>query len=112
MSCFCFGFESCINSVVVINLYYRLVCLEDVQYFQFDEQGNMFVYQPGAGFSGICKKVAPGEDFNLTWNTSNLENDGDLLSMAETLDSQNLVQLASSSASVNVISPPQTKSET
>ena len=32
---------------------------EDVQYFQFDKDGNMFVYAPGAGFSGQCQLVKP-----------------------------------------------------
>ena len=40
---------------------------EDVQYFQFDQSGNMYVFEPGAGFSGVCKKVSPGEDFNGKW---------------------------------------------
>ena len=35
-------------------------CLEAVQYFQFDQQGNMYVFQPGSGFSGPSVKVSPG----------------------------------------------------
>ena len=27
----------------------------------------MFVYEPGAGCTGIAKKVAPGDDFMSTW---------------------------------------------
>ena len=42
--------------------YYRLVASEDVQYFHFDKDGNMFIYKPGAGFSGNCKLVTPGEE--------------------------------------------------
>ena len=48
--------------------YFRLNQSEDVQYFQFDATGNMYVFQPGAGFSGIAKKIAPGEDFTATWS--------------------------------------------
>ena len=33
-----------------------------MQYFQFDKDGNMFVFEPGAGFSGNCQVVKPGED--------------------------------------------------
>ena len=39
-----------------------MIASEDVQYFQFDEQGNMFVFQPGAGFTGPSLKVQPGFD--------------------------------------------------
>ena len=31
-----------------------------VQYFQFDKDGNMFVFEPGSGFSGPAMKVEPG----------------------------------------------------
>ena len=41
---------------------------EDVQYFQFDELGNMYVFQPGSGFSGNAKKIEPGDDLSATWN--------------------------------------------
>ena len=35
---------------------------ESVQYFQFDEQGNMFVFAPGAGMTGNVTLVRPGDD--------------------------------------------------
>ena len=35
---------------------------ESVQYFQFDQDGNMFIYGPGSGFSGIAKLVRPGDE--------------------------------------------------
>ena len=31
-----------------------------MQYFQFDSSGNMYVYEPGSGFSGPSVKVNPG----------------------------------------------------
>ena len=34
-----------------------MVCSKDVQYFQLDEQGNMFVYKPASGFSGPAIKL-------------------------------------------------------
>ena len=36
-----------------------------MQYFQFDQDGNMFVYEAGAGFSSKCYLVRPGEDINF-----------------------------------------------
>ena len=33
---------------------------ESVQYFQFNKYGNMYVYEPGSGFSGKAKLVEPG----------------------------------------------------
>ena len=47
---------------------FRLFSPESVQYFQFDSDGNIYVYCPGAGFSGIAKLVRPGADMNSTWN--------------------------------------------
>ena len=41
---------------------------EDVQYFQFDSDGNMFVYRPGSGFSGPSVRVEPGFDMNEVTN--------------------------------------------
>ena len=48
----------------------RLAKPEDVQYFQFDSNGNMYVFEPGAGCSGLARKVEPGEEWDLT-NLSN-----------------------------------------
>ena len=39
-----------------------------MQYFQFDSEGNMYVYRPGAGCSGIAKLVKPGDDLSSSWN--------------------------------------------
>ena len=33
-----------------------------MQYFQFNSEGNMFVYSPGSEFSGECKLVRPGDE--------------------------------------------------
>ena len=43
-------------------LFFRLVASELVQYFQFDQNGNMFVFRLGSGFSGPSVKVEPGFD--------------------------------------------------
>ena len=47
---------------------------EDVQYFQFDQFGNMYVFEPGSGFSGPSVKVEPGfvmqEVVDMTQNLS------------------------------------------
>ena len=39
---------------------YGMAQSESVQYFQFDRQGNRYIYEPGAGCSGPCVKVGPG----------------------------------------------------
>ena len=62
MSCYCLVFTIFINSVLTINVYFRLVSSEDVQYFQIDQDGNMYVFEPGSGFSGNCQLVRPGDD--------------------------------------------------
>ena len=33
---------------------------ESVQYFQFDQDGNMYMFRPGSGFTGPSVKVEPG----------------------------------------------------
>ena len=46
---------------------------EDVQYFQFDSLGNMYVYEAGSGFSGPAIKVEPGFEMGeVTEMTPNL----------------------------------------
>ena len=43
---------------------FRLRASEDIQYFQFDQDGNMFIFQPCSGFSGPAIKVEPGFEMN------------------------------------------------
>ena len=43
-------------------LFLWLAAPESVQYFQFDSEGNMFVFEPGAGCSGPSRLVEPGDD--------------------------------------------------
>ena len=33
---------------------------ESVQFMQFDKEGNLYVYKPGAGCSGIPHKIPQG----------------------------------------------------
>ena len=40
----------------------RMCSSEPVQYFKFDQDGNMYMYEPGAGFSGEAKLVQPGDE--------------------------------------------------
>ena len=51
---------------------------ESVQYFQFDEAGNMYVFAPGAGCSGDAKLVKPGDEmiFSSSWETEKKGSDG------------------------------------
>ena len=39
---------------------------ETVQYFQFDSQGNMFIFAPGAGCTGDLLLVRPGDELTFT----------------------------------------------
>ena len=49
--------------ILHMNLFdFRMAQSESVQYFQFDQEGNMFVYPPGGGLSGIPKLVKPGDE--------------------------------------------------
>ena len=36
--------------------------LETVQYFQFDNEGNMYIFAPGTGCTGESKLVKPGDE--------------------------------------------------
>ena len=42
------------------------------QFFQFDQQGNMYVFAPGAGCTGPTCLVKPGDEliFNSSYNAS------------------------------------------
>ena len=39
-----------------------MVASESVQFFQFDQQGNMYVFEPGAGCTGNATLVKPGDE--------------------------------------------------
>ena len=63
-----------LTCLLLILFLFRLRASEDVQYFKFDEFGNMFVYGAGSGFSGPSVKVEPGfqmdEVVKMTQNLS------------------------------------------
>ena len=44
---------------------FRILKSQSVQYFQFDSEGNMYMYPPGCGFSGKPKLVHPGDELFL-----------------------------------------------
>ena len=46
-------------------LHFRMSEAESVQYFQFDKDGNMFIFPPGSGCNGEPKLVMPGEQLNF-----------------------------------------------
>ena len=43
---------------------------ETTQFFQFDQEGNMYVFAPGAGCTGPTRLVKPGDEliFNSSYN--------------------------------------------
>ena len=45
-----------------------MAAVESVQFFQFDAEGNMYVFEPGAGCTGQATLVKPGDEmiFNKT----------------------------------------------
>ena len=49
----------CINGDFSVR---RLNTVNSIQYFQFDEEGNMFMFPPGSGCSGVPKMVRPGDE--------------------------------------------------
>ena len=59
-----------------------------MQYFQFDEQGNMFMYEAGAGFSGQCKLVRQGDELftDVNVQSSTVEPSGCLIDKREGSD--------------------------
>ena len=56
-------------AIVLSLVFFSLKASESVQYFQFDKDGNMFVFEPGSGFSGKAFRVEPG--FELNESTQN-----------------------------------------
>ena len=84
--------------VHVIHFVFSLRASEDVQYFQFDNEGNMFVFGPGSGFTGPCVKVAPG--FELADTTQYSVFSGETskpLSMSEVSMKQDIISVDFSS---------------
>ena len=51
-------------AIYLINFCYRLAQSESVQYFKFDKDGELFVYEPGVGCLGPYYKVPQGFEIN------------------------------------------------
>ena len=69
-----------------------MVSSESVQYFQFDNDGNMFVFEPGAGFSGQCKHVESGFEWEANSSQTIWSQEKGLLD-ASCIDSSNVSNL-------------------
>ena len=96
----------------VSNFYYcfvRLAQPEDIQFFQFDKDGNMFVYEPGAGCTGIPKKVAPGDDLISTWKTDRSSISVDSTQLSSTMNSIFSGESHCSNVDLNVMEPSKVK---
>ena len=72
---------------------FRLAASESVQFFQFDQQGNMFVFEPGAGCTGMTTLVRPGDD--LIFDSHSRSN----VSVEQLSQSEHLALIPSSSSS-------------
>ena len=46
---------------------------ETVQYFQFDSDGNMFMFPAGSGINGVPKMVKPGDEMIFNNNVDDLD---------------------------------------
>ena len=46
---------------------------ETVQYFQFDSEGNMFIFSAGSGINGVPKMVKPGDEMIFNDNVDDLD---------------------------------------
>ena len=44
------------------NFFFRISQPETVQFFQFDAEGNMYMFEAGVGCSGVPKLVRPGDE--------------------------------------------------
>ena len=78
-----------------------------MQYFKFDYDGNMFVYEPGSGFNGQCYFVSQGDelvfDRNLVKSNANddvstsckIESDSLSEIVCDSLNSDGLLQMIS-----------------
>ena len=52
------------------------VASDSVQFMQFDSDGNLFVYEPGAGCSGIACKIPQGftqDDLSFTGSSKSTD---------------------------------------
>ena len=84
---------------------FRITKTNSVQYFQFDSQGNMYIYVPGAGCTGDTKFVAPGDDFIFSDTTQWDQCEGALLSDVLAKEESMLSSTCPAAETSNVASP-------
>ena len=53
-----------------MSCFLRLAQVETVQFFQFNSDGNMFMFPPGTGCTGIPKLVKPGDEMTFSGDSS------------------------------------------
>ena len=52
------------------------IASDSVQFMQFDSDGNLFIYKPGAGCSGIAQKIPQGftqDDLSFTGSSKSTD---------------------------------------
>ena len=79
--------------------------VETVQFFQFDSEGNMYMFPPGGGCTGIPKLVLPGDEMIFSGETVGYGQKSET-SSSSVLDSQNLQSDSSSSVSKRSFNAP------
>ena len=60
---------------------------ESVQFFQFDQDGNMFIFAPGAGCTGEAKLVKPGDEMIFNNSGKFQEDSSGISTVGSTCDS-------------------------
>ena len=63
---------------------------ESTQFFQFDHEGNMYVFAPGAGCTGDAKLVTPGDEMIFTTTTQWQEREAPVLSQVAVKEEVNV----------------------
>ena len=93
-------FESCQLSNILFSC--RLASPEDVQFFQFDQEGNMYVFPPGSGCTGIPRLVQPGEELIFS-NSEELSQDlsSNVVDLSQTPSNVDGLEISLSGASTS-----------
>ena len=53
------------GAIFFFHLHCSMTKHESVQYFQFDSDGNMYVFPAGSGINGVPRKVYPGDELKF-----------------------------------------------
>ena len=84
----------------MVKIYCRMCESETVQYFEFDQDGNMFIYPSGAGCTDESRLVQPGGEMIFGHYEEelpqNVKFEGDVLSMQQVVSTKSNIAESSS----------------